>query len=68
MAKDQTGTSCPRCGEGTLRGWDELGEEERMVADRLPESIDYSPGERQAMHRWCVNCWYEETESEACEA
>lgn len=65
---EQSGTKCPRCGEGLLRDWDALSEEERIVARRLPEAVDYSPGERQAIHRWCTNCWYEETESAPCDA
>ena len=65
---NQAKTKCPRCGEGQLRGWDELSEEERTVARSLSGSVDYSPGEREAMHRWCTNCWYEETESAPCDA
>ncbi len=64
---DQLETKCPRCGERRLLGWDELSEEEQKVARSLPASADYSPGERQAMHRWCTNCWYEETESASCD-
>jgi hypothetical protein len=65
---DQSKTKCPRCGEGRLRGWEELNAEERMVAERLPEAVDYTPGERRAMHRWCTNCWYENAESAPCDA
>ena len=64
---ERFGTKCPRCGEGSLRGWDELSEEERVVARSLPESADYSPGEREAIHRWCANCWFEETEAAPCD-
>ena len=63
VMSERFGTRCPRCGERLLRGWDELSEEERMVVRRLPESAAYSPDEREAMHRWCTNCWHEETES-----
>ena len=68
MTDNQSRTKCPRCGEGELRGWDELTEEEQMVVRRMPESVDYTPGEREAMHSWCMNCGYEETESRPCEA
>jgi hypothetical protein len=68
MTNDQSETRCPRCGEGHLRAWAELSAEEQLIARRMPESVDYSPGEREAMHRWCTNCWYEETESRPCEA
>jgi len=51
---------CPRCGEGRLRSWNELTEDEREVARRLPASADYSLALRSATHRWCNRCWYEE--------
>ncbi len=58
---------CPRCGEERLREWDELSEEEQEVVRRLPASADYAFGEREATHRWCVNCWYEATEGAQCD-
>ena len=51
---------CPRCGEGQLRAWYELSEEEREVVRRLPASADLSLAERTARGRWCARCWYEE--------
>ncbi len=51
---------CPRCGEGALRAWYELSEEEREVVKRLPASADFTLEERTARHRWCVRCWHEE--------
>lgn len=48
--------------------WDELGDEEREIVRRLPESAQYSMDERKATHRWCTNCWYEETQSPPAEA
>ncbi len=53
-----TNAHCPRCGEGRLRRWHELNEEQQMLARRLP-SGGYSLSEREAQHRWCVRCWYE---------
>lgn len=55
-----TETQCPRCG-GSLRSWNELGDEDREVVKRLPASADYSLSERRARHRWCTRCWHEET-------
>ena len=52
---------CPRCGEGRLRAWRELDDEERLVVGRLPASADYTPDERTATHLWCKRCWYEQT-------
>ena len=51
---------CPRCGEGTLKAWYELSEEEREVALRLPASADFTAAERAARHLFCTRCWYEE--------
>ena len=55
------GDQCPRCGAGRLRAWNELSDEEREVAKRLPASADYTLTERQIRHRWCTSCWFEET-------
>lgn len=52
---------CPKCGEETLRTWDELGDDEREVVRRLPGSAGYEASERQAIHQWCTRCWHEET-------
>ncbi len=54
---------CPRCGEGRLRSWNALNEEEQIVARRLPATAEYPSNERENRHRWCVRCWYEETRS-----
>ena len=52
---------CPRCGEETLRTWDELNDDERQVVQRLPDSAGYDASEREALHRWCTRCWFEST-------
>ena len=49
MSKDyatsrQGEDACPRCGEGPLKAWYELSEEERELARR----------------RFCTRCWHEE--------
>jgi hypothetical protein len=54
---------CPRCGEGPLKAWYELSEEERELALRLPGSADFTAQERAARHLFCTRCWYEETTS-----
>lgn len=51
---------CPRCGEGILKAWYELSEEERETALRLPGSADASAEERATRHRFCTRCWHEE--------
>jgi hypothetical protein len=62
---NQNEERCPRCGEGRLRPWAELSEEEREVARRLPASAEYNFGERCKIHRWCVRCWHESTEGDS---
>jgi ribosomal protein S27AE len=59
---------CPRCGEGTLRNWRELSDEQQEVVKRLPGSADYASADREARHRWCPRCWFESTEGEPREA
>lgn len=57
-----SGNQCPRCGEGQLRSWSDLSEDEQEIVKRLPSSSDYGLAERQARHRWCSRCWYEATD------
>jgi hypothetical protein len=52
--------SCPRCEKPGLKNWGELNDEEREVVKRLPLSAQYSLAERQANHRWCTRCWFED--------
>ena len=54
---------CLRC-DGFTRTWKELTEEEREVVKRLPASAEYTPAERQTMHRWCTRCWNETVKNE----
>jgi hypothetical protein len=54
-----TGERCPRCGEGRMKSWHELDEEQHEVVKRLPASAQVDAAERQRLHRWCTKCWYE---------
>jgi len=51
---------CPRCDKPGLKPWSELNDEEREVVKRLPASAEYLLEERQASHRWCTRCWFED--------
>jgi hypothetical protein len=51
---------CPRCDKPGLKAWSELNDEEREVVKRLPASAEYLLEERQASHRWCTRCWFED--------
>ena len=55
---------CTRCGEGTIKGWSELTDEEREVVKRLPAAADYDRAELQTMPQWCTRCWNESVEDE----
>jgi hypothetical protein len=65
---EQARDACPRCGDGRMRVWYELTEDEREVVTRLPASADATLEERAARRRWCTRCWHEETGAEEREA
>lgn len=50
---------CTRCGEGRIKSWAELSDEEREVVKRLPGAADYDATELETMPQWCTRCWYE---------
>jgi hypothetical protein len=56
-----TSNRCPRCEATRLRTWEALSDQEREVVKRLPASAEYSLEWRQANHRWCTRCWYEDS-------
>ena len=39
--------------------WDHLTGDEKLLAEKLPASVDYSLVERKK-HRFCTRCWFEE--------
>jgi hypothetical protein len=47
-----------------MKSWSELTDDEKAVVKRLPTPADLSEEERQANHRWCTRCWYENTQPE----
>lgn len=42
-----------------MKSWDQLMDEEVMLAERLPMSSEYTLRERKK-HRFCTKCWHEE--------
>ena len=60
----QTEKICPRCGSSKMKSWEELTDEERFLAARLPLSADYTLDARKK-HRFCTRCWFEEIESKS---
>lgn len=49
---------CPRCHSAKMKGWNELDTEEKMLAEKLSASAEFTPEERKK-HRFCVRCWFE---------
>ena len=50
---------CTRCGEGKIKAWSDLNDEEREVVKRLPSAVGHQTVDGQPMPRWCTRCWYE---------
>jgi len=42
-----------------VKGWEELSDEERLLAEKLPMSADY-PLRNRKKHRFCTACWFED--------
>ncbi|HKP35952.1 MAG TPA: hypothetical protein VJT71_03770 [Pyrinomonadaceae bacterium] len=61
-------SKCKRCDWGTLKPWDELDDEQKEVALRLPGSMDMPLDERKIRNRWCTRCWYEDRGDEVLDA
>jgi hypothetical protein len=50
---------CPKCNSPKMKTWDELTEEEKMLAEKLPGSAEMPLNQRKK-HRFCTRCWYED--------
>ncbi len=50
---------CPRCHSSKMKSWNELSSEEKMLAEKLSASAEFSLEERKK-HRFCTKCWYEQ--------
>lgn len=57
-------TPCPNCTYHRLKDWNELTDAEKLLANSQPASADFTLAERKK-HRFCTQCWFEETRSEA---
>ena len=58
---------CPRCREGRLKSWNELSDEQRMLAERLPYNTGFSSAQRKK-HRFCERCWFESVNDQSTNA
>jgi hypothetical protein len=50
-----------------MKSWADLTEEQKLLAERLPMSAEYSLEERKK-HRFCTRCWFEEGENKSIRA
>jgi len=42
-----------------MKAWNELSDDERFLAERLPDSSEFTEAERRR-HLFCPRCWLEE--------
>ena len=49
---------CPRCGFHKMRLWRELEADEKLLAEKLPASAEFTKEQRKK-HRFCTRCWFE---------
>ena len=52
---------CPRCHHVEMKTWNELTDEEKILAERLPMSATFTRRERET-HLFCPRCWHEKAE------
>jgi len=50
---------CPQCHFHSLKTWDELSFEEKMIVERLPMSASIALEQRKK-NLFCSRCWYEQ--------
>lgn len=43
-----------------MKSWEELSEEQKMLAERLPASAELSLEQRKK-NQFCPRCWHEQT-------
>jgi hypothetical protein len=41
-----------------MEAWSDLADDEKLLAEKLPASAEYSKEERKK-HRYCTRCWFE---------
>jgi Zn-finger nucleic acid-binding protein len=50
---------CPRCCAAGLKTWNELTLEEKILAEKMPFSAEFSLSDRKQRHLFCSRCWFE---------
>ncbi len=49
-------TVCPKCGHRKLKTWNDLSEDEKIIAKRVTDAEDFSIKDLKLM-TFCVRCW-----------
>ena len=50
---------CPNCQAPKMKDWEDLTDEQKMLAERLPGSAEFTL-ETRKKHRFCTRCWFED--------
>ena len=50
---------CPKCHYPQMKTWEELNDEQKMLAEKLPLSADLSLAQRKK-NLFCPRCWHEQ--------
>jgi hypothetical protein len=53
---------CPICHHRAMKSWEELTDEQKFLAERLPLNTEF-PAEQRKKHRFCERCWFEDFQS-----
>jgi hypothetical protein len=46
-----------------MHSWSELGDDEKLLAEKLPASAAFTKEQRKK-HRFCTRCWFETEDGE----
>ncbi|MFN2391570.1 MAG: hypothetical protein ABR566_06330 [Pyrinomonadaceae bacterium] len=61
--KSFQGKMCPKCHFPKMKNWEALTDEQKFLVERLPLNTDFTLEQRKK-HRFCEQCWFEETGKE----
>ena len=50
---------CPKCYYPQMKSWEELTDDQKFFAEKLPLNTDFSLEQRKK-HRFCERCWFED--------
>jgi len=56
--------TCPKCHSLKMKSWEELSDEQKFLAEKLPLNTEFSRAQRKK-HRFCERCWFEDIRAES---